>query len=77
MDSICDIVSEHDLLIKDIGDAVDIAIANNPKAVLDYRNGNHKAINAIIGAVMHDTSGTVEPHKVLDLVRERLDVKTS
>lgn len=51
---------------------VEEAIANNPKAVDDYRAGNEKAIGALVGQVMKASKGKANPGLVNKLILERL-----
>lgn len=53
--------------------AVDEAIANNPKAVEEYRGGKKKAIGALVGQVMKATKGKANPQMVNKLLAEKLD----
>ena len=48
------------------------AIADNPRAVDDYRAGKTKAMGAIVGSVMRATRGQANPGMVNDMVAERL-----
>jgi aspartyl-tRNA(Asn)/glutamyl-tRNA(Gln) amidotransferase subunit B len=48
------------------------AIAENPKAVADYRAGNEKALNFIIGAVIRRTKGKATPKEVNDILKRML-----
>jgi aspartyl-tRNA(Asn)/glutamyl-tRNA(Gln) amidotransferase subunit B len=49
------------------------AIAANPKAVADYKKGKTAAANAIKGAIMRETRGSVRPDVVEQLLKEELD----
>jgi aspartyl-tRNA(Asn)/glutamyl-tRNA(Gln) amidotransferase subunit B len=51
---------------------VDKAMADNPDAVEKIREGNGKAIGAIVGAVMKETKGRADGGEVNRLIRERL-----
>jgi aspartyl-tRNA(Asn)/glutamyl-tRNA(Gln) amidotransferase subunit B len=46
------------------------AIANNPKAVEEYKQGNEKSLNFLIGQVMKKTKGTASPKEVNDLMKK-------
>lgn len=48
------------------------AIEENPKAVEDYRKGEIKALNFIIGSVMKKTKGKAEPNVVKQLILEKI-----
>lgn len=52
--------------------AVDSAIAGNAGAAQRVRDGNDKAIGALVGAVMRATKGQANPTVVNELLRERL-----
>ena len=49
------------------------AIANNPKAVAQYRDGNEKAINALKGPVMKATQGKANPAMLDSLLKKLID----
>ena len=51
---------------------VDEAIAAQPAAAQRVRDGNHKAIGALVGAVMKASRGQANPALVNDLLRARL-----
>jgi aspartyl-tRNA(Asn)/glutamyl-tRNA(Gln) amidotransferase subunit B len=51
---------------------VEKAMADNPGAVEKIREGNGKAIGAIVGAVMRETKGRADGGEVNRLIRERL-----
>ena len=46
------------------------AIADNPKAVAQFKEGNAKAINAVKGAVMKATKGRANPQQVDSLIQK-------
>lgn len=51
---------------------VEQAIADNPRAVEDYRGGKEKALGALVGAVMRATRGQANAAVVNELLRKRL-----
>ncbi|MFL5899367.1 MAG: Asp-tRNA(Asn)/Glu-tRNA(Gln) amidotransferase subunit GatB [Solirubrobacterales bacterium] len=51
---------------------VEKAMADNADAVEQIREGNRKAIGAIVGAVMRETKGRVDGGEINRLIRERL-----
>ena len=55
-----------------LGKAVDDAIAANPAAAQSVRDGNPKAIGALVGAVMKATRGQANPGIVNQMLAERL-----
>ncbi|MBI2635703.1 Asp-tRNA(Asn)/Glu-tRNA(Gln) amidotransferase subunit GatB [Candidatus Peregrinibacteria bacterium] len=48
------------------------AIAKNPKAIEDYKNGKQAALGAIVGYVMKMTNGQANPGKVNKLLQKAL-----
>ena len=56
-----------------IAEAVDAAIANDPAAAQKVRDGNDKAIGALVGAVMKATKGQANPGLVNQLLKDRLN----
>jgi aspartyl-tRNA(Asn)/glutamyl-tRNA(Gln) amidotransferase subunit B len=69
-------VKEQDLMqITDratLQSIVESAIAQNQKAVEDYRSGKEAAIKAIIGRVMRETSGRAYPLLVEEMILEEI-----
>ena len=53
---------------------VDEVIANNPKAVEEYKAGKKKAIGALVGQIMKATKGKANPQMVNQLLAKKLDV---
>ena len=51
---------------------VEQAMADNPDAVEKIREGNNKAIGAIVGAVMRETKGRADGGEVNRLIQEKL-----
>ena len=49
------------------------AIANNPKAVNQYKDGNEKAINALKGPIMKATKGKANPATLDALLKQLID----
>lgn len=52
---------------------VDKVLAENPKAVADYRGGKQEAVKFLVGRVMRETRGRANAGVVQELLRERLD----
>jgi aspartyl-tRNA(Asn)/glutamyl-tRNA(Gln) amidotransferase subunit B len=52
---------------------IDQVIADNPKAVEDYRSGKAKAMGSLVGQVMKATKGKANPEMVNKLLVERLE----
>ncbi len=48
------------------------AVAENPGAAEDYRKGNEKALNFIVGAVMKKTKGKATPKEVREIIKSML-----
>jgi aspartyl-tRNA(Asn)/glutamyl-tRNA(Gln) amidotransferase subunit B len=47
-------------------------LAANPKNVAEYRAGNSKALNALVGQIMKASQGKANPQQVNDLLRQKL-----
>jgi aspartyl-tRNA(Asn)/glutamyl-tRNA(Gln) amidotransferase subunit B len=48
------------------------AIDENPRPVEDFRSGNEKALNALLGQVMKKSKGKANPQIVQGLLKELL-----
>jgi aspartyl-tRNA(Asn)/glutamyl-tRNA(Gln) amidotransferase subunit B len=55
-----------------ISDTVDRVIAENDKAVADYKSGKTKAAQALFGSVMKELKGTGDPAVIRTLLEEKL-----
>jgi aspartyl-tRNA(Asn)/glutamyl-tRNA(Gln) amidotransferase subunit B len=55
-----------------IAAAVDAVLAENPKAIADYRAGNTRALGALVGPVMKRTGGKANPEVVNRLLAARI-----
>ena len=51
---------------------VDDVLAANPKNVEEYKGGNAKALNALVGQIMKGSKGKANPQQVNDLLRNKL-----
>ena len=49
------------------------AIDENPKPVQNYKDGNEKALNALLGPVMKKSRGKANPQLVNKLIRDLID----
>jgi aspartyl-tRNA(Asn)/glutamyl-tRNA(Gln) amidotransferase subunit B len=49
------------------------AVKENQKAVQDYRSGNEKALNFIVGAVMRKTKGKATPTEVNEILKKLIN----
>ncbi len=56
----------------DVSKYVDEAIKENPKVVDDYKKGNEKAINFLVGAVMKKTKGKAKPDELLEMIKNKI-----
>ena len=52
---------------------VEKVLAENPKAVADYRSGKQEAVKFLVGQVMRETRGRANAGVVQELLRESLD----
>jgi aspartyl-tRNA(Asn)/glutamyl-tRNA(Gln) amidotransferase subunit B len=57
---------------------IDTVLKENASAsaVQDYRAGNPKALNFLVGRVMNESSGTAEPKVVRDMLKKKIDEDT-
>ncbi len=53
-------------------DIVDMVIAANAKNVAEYRAGNAKALNALVGQIMKGSAGKANPQQVNELLKAKL-----
>lgn len=51
---------------------VDAVLAANPKNVAEFRAGNAKALNALVGQIMKGSQGKANPQQVNDLLKQKL-----
>ena len=51
---------------------VNDVIAANPKNITEYKAGNGKALNALVGQIMKASAGKANPQQVNDLLRKQL-----
>jgi aspartyl-tRNA(Asn)/glutamyl-tRNA(Gln) amidotransferase subunit B len=51
---------------------IDTVIAANPKNVEEYRAGNIKALNALVGQIMKGSQGKANPQQAGELLRNKL-----
>ena len=51
---------------------VDDVLAANPKNVEEYKGGNGKALNALVGQIMKGSQGKANPQQVNELLRKKL-----
>jgi len=52
--------------------AIDTVMAEQPKAVADYKAGDQKSIGFLIGQVMRKTGGRAQPQTVTDILKKKL-----
>ena len=73
---LAEIIEKHGLQqITDTGAIeamVDEVLANNAKAIEQFRSGNEKALNAIVGQVMKASKGKANPAQVQELIKAKL-----
>ena len=51
---------------------VEAVLAANPKNVEEYRSGNAKALNALVGQIMKGSKGKANPQQVNEMLRQKL-----
>ena len=71
------IIEDKDLAqLSNVGDlemAADKVIADNPKAVEDYRKGKGASLKFLIGMVMKESKGRANPQMAEEILKERLE----
>ena len=69
----------NDMGIKNITDDSAITeivkkiISENEESVEDYRNGHDRAIKYLMGQVMKETKGSINPKMAMDILKKELD----
>ena len=53
--------------------AINAVIDRNPQSVADYLDGKLNVIRFLVGQVMKETKGKVNPQKTTDLLQEKLE----
>ena len=56
-----------------INDIVDKIISSNPDSVNDYKSGHDRAIKFLMGQVMKETKGSVNPSTAMSILKDKLD----
>ena len=56
-----------------INDIVDKIISSNPDSVKDYKSGHDRAIKFLMGQVMKETKGSVNPSTAMSILKDKLD----
>jgi aspartyl-tRNA(Asn)/glutamyl-tRNA(Gln) amidotransferase subunit B len=51
---------------------IDEVLAANPKNVAEFKAGNAKALNGLVGPIMKASKGKANPQQVNDLLRAKL-----
>ena len=73
--SIDEILNEHNIKEMSEDELIEIikkVIENNEKIVQDYKNGNERAIKALMGQIMKETGGNANPELVINKLKELL-----
>ena len=64
--------AQDQLSDEDVGSIVKEVLQANPKAVEDYRAGEKKAVNFLVGQIVARTKGKVDPKKAVKILQEVL-----
>ncbi len=71
------IMKEHDL--EQVSDTasieviVDTILMNNPQSIEDYRAGKDRALQFLVGQVMKETKGKVNPQMAMELLQDKMN----
>ena len=57
---------------KEIREVIKKIITDNPESVNDYKNGHDRAIKFLMGQVMKETKGKVNPSLAMEILTEEL-----
>ena len=63
-------LSNDDTLVEEI---VNIVLNENEKMVTDYKNGNERIIKALMGLVMKESHGKINPSVAMQILQNKLD----
>ena len=55
-----------------IKDAVNSVLAENPQAIIDYKEGKGRALGFLVGQIMKKTQGKINPKLTSDILLEEL-----
>ena len=58
---------------KEIREVIKRIINDNPESVNDYKNGHDRAIKYLMGQVMKETKGKVNPGVAMEILTEELN----
>ncbi len=75
-DSPKEFLEKNNLLISeaiDLEKVITLILGQNQAAVQDYKKGNLKSFNFLSGLVMRETKGAVDPKKVQELLKQKLE----
>ena len=83
LDNVLEKEDSIDKIIKDSGienitddskikEVVERIIKDNPESVADYKNGHDRAIKFLMGQVMKETKGSVNPKMAMDILQDLL-----
>lgn len=75
-DSLEKVLKDHnvkEISTEEVEKIVETILENNPQSVNDYKSGNERAIKFLMGAVMKETKGNVNPELATKILKEKLD----
>lgn len=61
--------------VSELRQSVDKVVANNPKAVEDYKKGKEASLKFLIGMVMRESGGKANPQMVEEIIKKKLQQK--
>ena len=70
-----DFLEKNNLLISgelNIDEIVAKVLSSNPQAVDEFKGGNEKSLNFLMGLVMRETKGTVSPQQAQELFKKKI-----
>ena len=64
--------SDNSFDLSFIKDAVNSVLAENPQAIIDYKEGKGRALGFLVGQIMKKTQGKINPKLTSDILLEEL-----
>ena len=74
-DSIIEEKTKNNLSESDLKNMIENIVSSNPESVKDYKEGKDRAIKYLMGQVMKETKGSVNPALANELLKEILNQK--
>ncbi len=60
--------------IKDLDETIDKILERNKQAVKDYKTGQKKALDFLIGQIIKETQGRIDPKEIREILKKKLAI---